>query len=43
MANDENHAPGSFVLIWIFFATMVLLYFLNWKYLSAIWHVGTGN
>ncbi len=37
----EEHKPkGSFVLIMIFFATFALLYFLNWKYLTDIWHVG---
>jgi len=36
----EEHPKGSFILIMIFFATFVLFYLLNWKYLSELWLVG---
>ncbi len=40
---SEKHqgfeAPGSFTLIMIWFAIFVFVYFLNWKYLGAIWPV----
>ena len=29
--------PGTIILITIFFASFVLYYFVNWKYLSEIW------
>jgi cytochrome c oxidase subunit 1 len=30
-------APGTFVLAMILFATIVLYYFINFKYLSTVW------
>ncbi len=33
-------APGTLVLALIFLAVFVVFYFLNWKWLSTIWHVG---
>ena len=41
MANHEGgfEAPGSFVMIMVWFAIMVFVYLLNWKYLSALWPV----
>jgi cytochrome c oxidase subunit 1 len=32
-------APGSFVLIMTWFTVFVLVYFLNWKYLTDIWPI----
>ena len=29
--------PGTVVLVTIFFASFVLYYFVNWKYLSELW------
>lgn len=41
---EERHesfpAPGSLVIIAIFFILFVLFYFLNWKWLSMVWNVG---
>ena len=31
------HLPGTYILITVFFATFALYYFVNWKYLSALW------
>lgn len=31
------HAPGTFVLALVFLASLVLYYFVNWKYLSGVW------
>ena len=31
------HLPGTYVLVAIFFTVFVLYYFVNWKYLSALW------
>lgn len=42
MAGKNEHefeAPGSFVLIMTFFAVFVLVYLLNWKYLSDLWPI----
>jgi len=33
-------APGTFVLILVFFAVFVLFYFFNWMWLSLIWNIG---
>jgi cytochrome c oxidase subunit 1 len=30
-------APGTFILAMILFATIVLYYFINFKYLSTVW------
>jgi cytochrome c oxidase subunit I len=30
-------APGTFVLAMILFVTIVLYYFINFKYLSTVW------
>jgi len=30
-------APGTFIFAMIFFATLVLYYFINWKYLATVW------
>ena len=30
-------APGTFVFAMVFFLTLVLYYFINWKYLSTVW------
>ena len=29
--------PGTIILVGIFFASFVLYYFVNWKYLSELW------
>ena len=29
--------PGTIILVGIFFASFVLYYFVNWKYLSDLW------
>jgi len=31
------HLPGTLILVGVFFAAFVLYYFVNWKYLSAVW------
>ena len=31
------HLPGTAILISIFFAAFVLYYYVNWKYLAAVW------
>ncbi len=33
-------APGTFVLAIVFLIFFILFYFLNWKWLAGIWHVG---
>ena len=30
-------APGTFIFAMVFFATLVLYYFINWKYLATVW------
>ena len=32
--------PGTFVLATVFLVVFIIYYFLNWKWLSSIWHVG---
>ena len=39
-AAHEAGAPGTLVLVFIFFACFVLYYFANWKILSFLWKVG---
>lgn len=44
MSNDEKehgrfHAPGTLVLIAIFFVIFVALYFANWVLLSRAWPI----
>jgi cytochrome c oxidase subunit 1 len=36
-----KHAPisGTMVLVFVFLAAFVIYYFLNWKWLAAIWYV----
>ena len=34
------HLPGTYILVAIFFTAFVLYYFVNWKYLSELWHLG---
>lgn len=36
----EHQPKGTFVIIMIFFATFVVYYFMNWKFLSEIWKLG---
>jgi len=31
------YVPGTYILVSVFFVAFVLYYFVNWKYLSAIW------
>jgi cytochrome c oxidase subunit 1 len=31
------HLPGTYILVAVFFASFVLYYFVNWKYLSTLW------
>jgi cytochrome c oxidase subunit 1 len=31
------HLPGTYILITVFFTAFALYYFVNWKYLSALW------
>ncbi|HWP39153.1 MAG TPA: hypothetical protein VNL18_16515 [Gemmatimonadales bacterium] len=39
--SPETHkAPGTLVLVFVFLATFVLYYFVNWKLLSVVWRVG---
>jgi hypothetical protein len=43
MAHDDNpdhEAHGTFVIIMIFFATFVIYYLLNWKFLGEVWKTG---
>jgi hypothetical protein len=43
MAHDENpdhEAHGTFVIIMIFFATFLVYYLLNWKFLGEVWKTG---
>ncbi|HRO68416.1 MAG TPA: cbb3-type cytochrome c oxidase subunit I, partial [Pseudobdellovibrionaceae bacterium] len=40
VAVHKKGAPGTMVLIMIFFACFVLYYFVNWKILSFLWKVG---
>jgi hypothetical protein len=39
-AIHRTGAPGTIVLVGIFFACFVLYYFANWKILSFLWKVG---
>ncbi len=35
----EEHEPkGTAVIAWIFLATFAAYYFLNWKFLAALWY-----
>ena len=36
----EEHPKGSFYLVLIFFVVFLVLYVLNWKFLTEIWRVG---
>jgi len=38
--NGKMRAPGTLVLVFIFFAWFVTLYFLNWSVLSKLWNIG---
>jgi hypothetical protein len=41
--NDKKskiEAPGTLVLVFIFLAWFITLYFLNWSALSKIWSIG---
>ncbi|MEK6680849.1 MAG: hypothetical protein AABY79_02670 [Nitrospirota bacterium] len=41
---EEKHegfpAPGTFVIVMVFFVLFILFYYLNWKWLSMIWNIG---
>lgn len=41
---EERHedfpAPGTGVIIIIFFVAFIMFYFLNWKWLSMVWNIG---
>jgi cytochrome c oxidase subunit 1 len=39
-AVHERGAPGTMILVFIFFGCFVLYYFANWKILSFLWKVG---
>ena len=36
-SEDEIKIPGTVMLVAVFFIAFVLYYFVNWKYLSAVW------
>jgi len=40
-ASDGKHTPmsGTLVLVFVFLAAFVIYYFLNWKWLAAIWYI----
>ena len=35
---EELQPKGTIILIYIFLATFAVYYFLNWKFLAALWH-----
>jgi len=41
---EERHedfpAPGTGIIIIIFFVAFIMFYFLNWKWLSMVWNIG---
>jgi len=41
VAKYGSHAtvklPGTIILVGVFFVAFMLYYFVNWKYLSAVW------
>lgn len=39
MAKESFGAPGTFVLALIFLAIFIIIYYLNYKYLSGIWEL----
>ncbi len=37
----EEHRPhGTAMLVWFFFASLIVYYLLSWKFLTGIWKVG---
>lgn len=40
MSDEEVQPRGTLVLVFIFFGILVLLYILNWIWLSGIWQLG---
>ncbi len=36
---EAFEAPGTLVLVFIFFASFVLYYFANWKWLANLWYI----
>jgi len=39
MSKEDFPAPGTFVLAIIFLITFIIIYYLNYKYLSGIWEL----
>jgi len=37
---ELHHAPGTYILVFVFLAVFAAYYFLNWKILSLVWKVG---
>lgn len=41
MSDNPEHEPhGTFIIIMIFFATFLVYYLLNWKFLAEVWKTG---
>jgi len=36
---QEVEAPGTLIMVLIFFAFFAVTYILNWVWLSGVWHV----
>ncbi|CAK0746575.1 hypothetical protein CCP1ISM_2470002 [Azospirillaceae bacterium] len=34
---EHPKLPGTVVLVMVFFASFVLYYYVNWKYLASVW------
>lgn len=37
--NEKFGAPGTFALAIVFLITFIVIYFLNFKYLSGLWEL----